>query len=202
MHPLSLFLIIICFFISPLACERPKCRGHLCVIHFQIFASSAEIYHLPAQFYLKQWERAGSDRLVQEGFRGETWSELIRICWLECVERNKIILRRMKEHVLAKQERPLRGPQRRSAFLKHMVGHVENQQDGHLGNPVSLPEFISLFNCVWPKLILTRFCWPLKAGKRFQKLTKGKAFSKQKICHQPTFLWATESWYKSFISPS
>lgn len=117
--------------------------------------------------------RSRSTRVAQEVFRGETWSELIRICWLGYMERNKVILRRMQEHVFPRK------PQKRSAFLEHRVVPVENRQEVHLGNPVSLPEFTSLSNYIWPKLILTWVFAVVRPGRRFQKLTKEKSCSKQ-----------------------
>lgn len=138
--------------------------------------------------------RSRSTRVAQEVFRGETWSELIRICWLGYMERNKVILRRMQEHVFPRK------PQKRSAFLEHRVVPVENRQEVHLGNPVSLPEFTSLSNYIWPKLILTWFCWPVsiccsKARKEVSETDQRKIMfkTKQKIPINH-FLWATESW--------
>lgn len=44
---------------------------------------------------------------------------------------------------------PFRGPQTRSTFLEHVVGCVENQQEVHLENPVSLSKlflFLIIFD--------------------------------------------------------
>lgn len=109
--------------------------------------------------------RSRSTRVAQEAFGGETWSELARDLLIGICGEKQGNSKNTRGCVNMKAGNTCTG-HRGDLLSCNTVGPLENQQEVHLWNPIFLLEFISVSNYIWPKLILTQFCWPLSIGFR------------------------------------
>lgn len=151
------------------------------MVHFQVFTSSTDIYHLPIKLHLKpsfqSWEGSEPTRVAQEVFRGETWGGLRCLCWVGCIEWKESNCKNTAHASPEKRSGPSLGPLRRSAFLEHMVSCRRNQQEVHLRNRISLPELVSPSNYIWSRLtwfLLTLSICCSRAGEEISEIDQGR----------------------------
>lgn len=168
---------------------------------FSSLHSLAEIYHLPAKVYLKEWfqmvSKAGEVQVNQGSSGSLQWGDfkwahknlLVGIYGEK--QGNSKKNARICVHTKATEEISFPGTQ---------GGPCGESAGSTFGKPCFLPEFTSLSNYIWPKLILTWFCWPVsiccsKARKGVSETDQRKIMfkTKQKIPINH-FVWATESW--------